>query len=101
MTFETATQIGIDLIAPAVTLFTLGYAFRPWMSSHIGRAIMAHALGSVILFDVAVATQYGLLPPEYPGHEWVTMSIIVLWVIGWWYMVAALWLTREHRNDVG
>lgn len=98
MTVETATQIGVDLIAPAVTIFTIGYAFQPWYASHIGRAIMAHVIGSLLLFDIAVMTQNGWLPEHYPGYQWVTLTVVVLWVIGWWYMVFALVMTRRETH---
>lgn len=95
MSYETAIEIGVDLIAPAVTIFTFWYGFRPWRSSHIGRAIMAHCVGSLLLFDMALLTQYGIVSEQYPGNQAVTLTIVILWVIGWWYMVYALWLTRH------
>lgn len=93
MSFETATQIGVDLIAPAVTIFTIWYAFRPWYTHHIGRAIMAHSFGSMVLFDLAAFTPW--LDETYPGYQYVTLTIVALWIVGWWYMVFALWLTRK------
>lgn len=98
MSYEIAVEIGVDLIAPAVTIFTFWYGFRPWRKSHIGRALMAHCVGSLLLFDVALLTQYNLIPEQYPGYQVVTLSIVILWVIGWWYMVYSLWLTRGGRE---
>lgn len=99
MNYETAIEIGVDLIAPAVTIFTIWYAFRPWYAGHIGRALMAHCVGSLLLFDMALLAQYGVIPEDYPGHQVVTLSVVILWVIGWWYMVYALWLTRDKDGN--
>lgn len=94
MTYEALVQIGVDLIAPAVTIFTLWYGFyRPWHRTHIGRAIMVHSFGSMLLFDLAFFAPW--LPEEYDGKQAITLFMIVLWIIGWWYMVFALWLTRD------
>lgn len=101
MNLETATAIGVDIIAPAATLFTILYAFRPWFTNHIGRAIMAHALGSALLFDLAVASQYGWIPEEYPGRDAVVLFIVVLWMVGWVYLDVALILSRRHRDETG
>lgn len=101
MTFETATQLGLDLIAPAVTIFTIGYAFQPWYSSHIGRAIMAHCAGSLILFDLAALAQHGYLPSHVLEYHWVTLTMVTLWVFGWWYMVVALVLTLRTSRKGG
>lgn len=98
MSFHTATQVGVDLIAPAVTIFTIWYAFRPWYASHIGRAIMAHSVGSMVLFDLAAFSP--VLPERYPGQAAVTLFIVALWIFGWWYMVFALWLTRNKHGGV-
>jgi hypothetical protein len=99
MSYEAAVEVGVDLIAPACTLFTVWYFFHPWSVSHVGRAIMAHSVGSMLLFDLALLAQYDVIPEMYPGHHAVTLTIVVLWIIGWWYMVAALWLTsREARK---
>ena len=105
MTYETFVKIGVDLIAPAVTIFTIGYAFLPWHSNHIGRALMAHSFGSMLLFDVAVMTQNGVISENYPGNHVVTLTILILWIIGWWYLALALpwkrwwlwWKTRPWK----
>jgi hypothetical protein len=99
VTFETATQIGVDLIAPACVIFTIWYGFRPWFTNHIGRAIMVHSFGSTLLFVFAALGP--LLPEKWPGQNWLLGSMIVLWIVGWWYMVFALWMTRTHLKPDG
>jgi hypothetical protein len=106
---ETVTEIGIDLIAPAVTIFTIGYFFMPWRQSRIGWALMSHAFGSMLLFDLAVLAEYGIIPEQYPGQDAVLILILVVWVFGWWALVTALpwgrlrdFLLRRHppvRSD--
>jgi len=98
MEYETALEIGVDLIAPACTIFTVWYFFRPWHQTHIGRAIMAHSAGSMVLFDVAMLTQYEVIPMVYPYQEEVTIGIVILWIVGWWYMVFGLWLSRPQTD---
>jgi hypothetical protein len=99
VTFETATQIGVDIIAPAVTIFTVWYAFRPWWNNHIGRAILLHSFGSMLLFDIAALSGHGIIPEEYPGFHAVTLTLVAVWILGWWYMVVALWMTRVTRTN--
>lgn len=96
MTYETAMRVGVDIITPAVVLFTIGYSFRPWYTSPIGRAIMAHAVGSLMLFSIAFLDPW--IPETYPGYKVVSSVIIVLWIVGWWYMVWALWTTRDEAR---
>lgn len=97
MNYETATQIGVDLIAPAVTIFTIWYAFRPWRGSHIGRAIMVHSFGSMLLFNLAFLEPW--LPENFTGEGPLLLTMLILWIIGWWYMVYALWLTRRGQES--
>lgn len=100
MTYEAATQLGIDLIAPAVTIFLVWYSFRPWRQSHVGRAIWLHSFGSMLLFDMVSLEQHGIIPEEYPGRQPFMLVLVVLWIVGWWYMVFSLWLTRgDPQSD--
>lgn len=100
MTYETGIQIGVDLIAPAVTIFVVWYGlFRPWYTHHIGRALFLHAFGSMLLFDLAFLAPW--LPETYPGQQPITLFVVTLWAIGWWYLVFALWLTQPRNVGAG
>jgi hypothetical protein len=96
--YQAFIEIGIIVIAPACTLFTVLYTFEPWWTNHFGRAFWLHAVGSMILFDVAILVQFGLIPENYPGHEQVTAAIVLLWALGWVYMAVAVPLTRRQAR---
>lgn len=53
MTSERVILILVILSVPAVNLYPVFYAFRPWRSTPQGRALMLKALGNVILIDMA------------------------------------------------
>lgn len=97
MSYDTAIGIGVDIIAPAVTLFTFWYGLlRPWHQTHIGRAVFFHCLGSMLLFDMAFVEQF--TTDDWPGKQPFLLFTVLVWVVGWVYMDVALWLTRGDKE---
>lgn len=75
------------LAAPAVNLYPLLYAFRPWRSTPQGRALMVKALGNVIVIDVVLAY---LAFGDYPGRDVVRVVGFGLFAAGIWYLFISL-----------
>lgn len=84
---ETAVLVYVYAIVPAATLFPIWYAFQPWWRSHIGRALMAHGLGTLLLFDLTALSP--VLPEHYPGEQIVGFAILTFYAIGTWYLLYA------------
>lgn len=86
----------IFLCVPAVNLYPLIYAFRPWRSTPQGRALMVKALGNVILIDMGVATlTFG---EDYPGRGLIRVIGFTLFVLGINYLFWTLLTSPGAEN---
>lgn len=75
------------LAAPAVNLYPILYAFRPWRTTPQGRALMVKALGNVIVVDVVLAY---LLFGDYPLRDPVRITGFGLFAVGVWALLISL-----------
>lgn len=94
--------------APAVNLYPIFYAFRPWRSTPQGRALMVKSLGNVIVIDVVLAyVVFG----DYAGRDFVRVIGFGTFTVGIWYLLTTLltapgagrypprsWFRRRHNR---
>lgn len=81
--------------SPAVNLYPLIYAFRPWRSTPQGRALMLKALGNMVVIDVILAFQ---LFGDYPGRDIIRVAGFGLFCAGVWYLLFTL-LTAPNARE--
>jgi hypothetical protein len=88
--YEQAVNFGVDLIFPAVLLFTIGYALLPFWRSTLGWAMMLHGTSTLLLLGPSLLQQLGWIPAEYPGSRTLTLTIVILWIFAWWLLAWAI-----------
>lgn len=86
------------IAVPPVNMFPVVYAFRPWRSTLIGRALMVKAIGLAVMVDVGVL---GLvLGPDYAARPYVRVVAFALVVTGIWFQfIAMVRAPHMHRRD--
>lgn len=72
---------------PAINLYPLFYAFRPWRSTRQGQALMVKALGNVIIIDLTVAY---LLFGDYAGRDVLRVIGFSVFLVGINYLLGTL-----------
>lgn len=72
---------------PAINLYPLFYAFRPWRSTRQGQALMTKALGNVIIIDLTVAY---LWFGDYAGRDFLRFVGFSVFFVGINYLLATL-----------
>jgi hypothetical protein len=97
MNYETALQWGVDLIFPAVFLFTLGYAFLPFWRTTLGWAMFLHGSSTLLLLLPSVLQQLGVIGEEYPFQRTTTGAVVVMWIFAWWLLAHAVNLPHLYR----
>jgi hypothetical protein len=80
---------------PAVNLYPLFYAFRPWRSTPQGQALMVKALGNVMVIDLTVTY---LWFGEYPGRDVLRVVGFSLFFTGINYLLATLIFSEGARK---
>ena len=86
----------VVLVLPIVNLYPLLYAFRPWRSTHQGRALMVKALGNMIVIDMAAATL--VLGYDYPGRDLVRVVGFALFAAGMYYLAWSMLTAPNHEE---
>jgi hypothetical protein len=88
--------LGILLFAlPAVNLYPIFYAFRPWRSTHQGQALMLKAIGNLIVLDVVLLyTAFG----DYPLRNVVRIIGFSTFTMGVWYLLISLLIAPNSEN---
>jgi hypothetical protein len=94
-TLDTIAVVLLVLAAPAANCFPVVYAFRPWRSSQIGRALMTKAVGLAIFIDVALLA---LVFPDYPLRPQIRVVAFSLVVVGIWYQFIAMARASHQRS---
>jgi len=72
---------------PAVNLYPIFYAFRPWRSTPQGRALFIKSLGNVIVIDVVVGY---LWFGDYPLRDVIRVAGFGLFFLGINYLFVSL-----------
>jgi hypothetical protein len=97
LSLSTETVVSVLVVAclPAVNLYPLIYAFRPWRSTPQGRALMIKALGNVVLIDMSFAyIWFG----DYPGRDAVRVVGFLLFAVGINYLFWTLMSSPGARD---
>lgn len=87
----TAEHLAVALIviaAPAATMFPFVYAFRPWHTTLIGRALMVQSVGLMLLIDISLA--YKAFGDDYALRDAVRLTVYALITLGTWGVFLAL-----------
>ena len=86
-TLAVLSGIWIFLMAPAVTIFPILYAFfYRWYRDPIGRALMLKAVGLGLLVDISMI--YAMFGDDYFLREQVKFTVFTLLLVGMWYQLA-------------
>lgn len=89
MTADHAAQLLIFLAAIPATAYWALYAFTaPWWRSVVGRAMFTKATGLMLLCDVSAAYQF--LGDDYPGRDFVRLTVFTIVVVGLWFQLGSL-----------
>lgn len=80
---------------PAVNLYPLIYAFRPWASTRQGRALMLKALGNFVLLDMVAAYAFF---GDYPFRDAIRITGFGLFAAGINYLFWTL-ITSPGADD--
>lgn len=85
---DVAAVFLIFAAAPPATMFPIVYAFRPWRSSMIGRALMTKAIGLALLIDISIA--YIVMGDDYAFRDLVRVLVYGVIVVGIYYQFIAM-----------
>lgn len=77
----------VIVAAVPTNLYPLFYAFRPWRSTHQGRALMTKAVGNLILIDMALAV---LVFGDYPLRDVIRVIGFTVYTVGIWSLFTSL-----------
>lgn len=90
-----SAELWVELTAPAVTLFTLGYLLTVrWWTFWIGRALLVSSLAFSLLIDVSVVTYwFGWVPPT-----WLVHVVLGLVCAGAYLKLLALVIEKTHGH---
>lgn len=80
---------------PAVNLYPIFFAFRPWSATAQGKALMVKALGNMMIVDV---TCLYLWFGEYPGRDLIRVVGFTAFLIGVnWLLVSLIFSPGARR----
>lgn len=87
--------LGLLLVmVPAATAFPILYAWQPWSSEAVGRALMLSSVGLALLVDFAVL--YRLLDGEIPPGVRVVVYLLI--AVGMYYQLFNLVRAQRRRR---